>query len=93
MGYKGMMNMHAYNVLEKLPDIPDCKLMVGSAEQLAPLPVIFYKKAIPPQATPLMDNVKNMSYEDMVEGLHSGALSINDFPTTAMYFGEPVEIF
>lgn len=93
MGYRGMLNAHAKACLPQVPDIPDCNLMVGSAELLAPLPVILYKNAIPPQAIVAAKNLKDLTHEEVVAGMHAGVLSIDDFPSTSYYLGNPVEVF
>lgn len=84
-GYKKVLNAHACNVLFKKPSIPDFRCMVGSAECLAPLPVLI-QPWTPDVKQPVTDDYKNLSAEK-VSGLGEEPLSNSDFPNSGMWMG------
>lgn len=86
-----MMNRHGFNALPTRPSIPDCKLMIGAAEVLGLVPFIKQKKVLTAEAIPIVKATKDMSYEEFNEGLYSGSLEIDDFPSDSYYLGNPVE--
>ena len=62
--YRQVLNAHALNNINRMPQIPDYHLMVGSAEELAPLPLLLYSTSTVPQAV-----VNNMvTYKEMDNG-------------------------
>lgn len=86
-----MMNRHGLNTLPARPSIPDPKLMIGAAEVLGFVPFVNQKKVLPVEAVPMVKATKDMSFEEFNEGLYSGSLEIDDFPTDSYYLGNPVE--
>lgn len=90
---RSIFNTHALNQMTHLPDIPDVKLGVGSAEIHKSIPVIQYQHFVPEEAVPLVDHMKNMSHEDMQRGFMNGELSIDDFPSQSLFMGKPTEVF
>lgn len=84
-------NAHASGMIRKTPDIPDNSLMVGSSEIMATVPVVLYKKAVPPAAVPLVEHFNNMSHEDIHHGLMEGSISYEDFPGQSLFMGNPTE--
>lgn len=86
-----MMNRHGLNTLPTHPSIPDAKLMIGAAEVLGFVPFVHQKKVLPAEAVPIVKATKDMSYEEFNEGIYSGSLEIDDFPTDSYYLGNPVE--
>ena len=92
MGFmRSAANKHAMGLIKTRPDIPDQRLMVGSAECLSRMPVVIYKKAVPKEAVPLVDHFNNLSYDDVQKGLLQGSLSYEDFPGHVLYMGQPTE--
>lgn len=77
--YRGMLNQFALNTLAKRPNIPDFHLMVGSAETLAPLPLLVYENAkVPTEVIQVMNDVKGKSSEEIAEAINNNSLEVND---------------
>jgi hypothetical protein len=78
-GYKGVINQFALNTLIKQPNIPDFHLMVGSAETLAPLPLLVYATAkIPKQIVNNMNDMSDKTSEEIAESIANNNLEVND---------------
>ena len=78
-GYKGTLNKFALNTLIKAPNIPDYHLMVGSAETLAPLPLLVYENAkFPNEIVQNMNNMKSKTSEEIAEAIADNNLEVND---------------
>ena len=78
-GYKGVINQFALNALIKKPNIPDFHLMVGSAETLAPLPLLVYASAkIPSQVVDNMNDMKDKTSDEIAEAIANNNLEVND---------------
>lgn len=77
--YKQMLNKQALKNITKLPQIPDYHLMVGSAENLSPLPLLLYSSATIPQAIiENMEQYKNMDNSKIEEMINNQQLEVND---------------
>ena len=77
--YKQVLNQFALNTLIKKPNIPDFHLMVGSAENLASLPLLVYEKAkVPTEVVQVMNETKNKSSEEIAEAIANNNLEVND---------------
>lgn len=85
-GYAKVLNQHARNVMFKAPSIPDFRCMVGTAECLAPLPVLI-QPWTPDIKEPVTDDVKNLNAEK-VASLGEEPLSETDFPKSKFYMGK-----
>jgi len=78
-GYRGIINQFALNTLIKNPNIPDFHLMVGSAETLAPLPLLVYENAkVPTEVVQTLKAVSNSSSDEIAEAIANGSLEVND---------------
>lgn len=78
-GYKGIINQFALNTLIRQPNIPDFHLMVGSAETLAPLPLLVYATAkIPTQIVDNMNDMSDKTSEEIAESIANNNLEVND---------------
>ena len=78
--YRQVLDGIAVNNLVKLPNIPDYHLMVGSAECLAPLPLIIDNMSgIPNEIVQNMHDLSEMSNEDIKQSIENNELEINDF--------------
>lgn len=76
--YRKILNAQGLKNLSKLPQIPDYHLMVGSAENLGSLPIIVYEKGIPKEVSVMVQNMSEISDQEMAEKLTAGEISIND---------------
>ena len=88
--YRGIINRAGATVLLKCPEIPDAKLMVGSAENLASVPLLLYNdlsSAIPKPLTAPIDQMKN---EDVRTKLNGETLTVDDFVNNTFYVGRAV---
>ena len=78
-GYKQVLNAHALITLHKNPSIPDFHLMVGSAEDLAPLPVLLYKETlVSPEIVKNMTQFDELSNEDIEKAIADNIIEVND---------------
>ena len=78
-GYRGTIDRFALNTLIKAPNIPDYHLMVGSAETLAPLPLLVYENAkVPTEVVNNMNDLKSKTSEEIAEAIASNNLEVND---------------
>ena len=91
--YRPYVNAHGLSQLIKKPDIPDMRLMVGSAEELEPLPLMIYADLGPRQAPAVMQTYDSLSIEDVQEKIGSTSLTIDDFPGNTLYLGDPIMSF
>lgn len=78
-GYRGIINNFALNTLTKAPNIPDFHLMVGSAETLAPLPLLIYENAkVPSEVIQNMNIMKSKTSEEIADAIADNNLEVND---------------
>ena len=88
MYYRGIMNRIALQQLATVPDIPDYHLMIGSAEQLASVPVLIYQTVVPPEAKAL---IPPASREEMDTPLNGTTYTTDDFINNTFYLGNPID--
>lgn len=77
--YRQIIDKHGLQSLVKKPNIPDFHLMVGSAENISPLPLVIvntYK--IPQQVINNMEELKNLSSEEVEQAIANNNLEVND---------------
>ena len=77
--YRQVLDKFGLQSLVKQPNIPDFHLMVGSAENISPLPLIIvndYK--IPKQVVNNMEALKNVSSEEISKAIADNNLEVND---------------
>lgn len=78
-GYRGTLNQFALKTLIKAPNIPDFHLMVGSAETLAPLPLLVYENAkVPTEIVKNMNDMKSKTSEEIADAIENNNLEVND---------------
>jgi hypothetical protein len=89
-GYQKFLSAIAYyKVLEKPPNIPDFKLMVGSAETLQSLPLAIYKDYLPKQGQALVRPLQELPAEQVDPKLSGILYTPNDFIYNDFFLGEP----
>lgn len=77
--YRGIINQFALNTLIKNPNIPDFHLMVGSAETLAPLPLLVYENAkVPNEVVQTMKAVAEKDSNEIADAIANNNLEVND---------------
>ena len=77
--YRNILDAFALKTLAKMPNIPDFHLMVGSAEEHSPMPLLVYEKSVLPSQ--LVNNFKvtqNMTNEEIESAIANGQLEVND---------------
>ena len=79
MAYRQILNGFAMKSLSKMPNIPDYRLMVGSAEDLASLPTLVQANYIPSNLLAMQADVSKLSNEEIANGIENGTLEVNDF--------------
>ena len=89
--YKNVLNAIALSQMPLVPDIPDFHLMVGSAEELAPLPLLIYQQYHNYNIKPLMEPTNNLSKEKVDLPLEGTEYTVDDFVTNTFYLGNPID--
>ena len=77
--YRQVIDKFGLQSLVKQPNIPDFHLMVGSAENISPLPLIIvntYK--IPQQVINNMEELKEIDSETIANAIANNNLEVND---------------
>lgn len=69
--------------------IPDPRLMVGSAESLAPQPVLIYKDMTNASYNILTKQLNQIDETKAQYGISDGEFSPDDFVQNTFYLGEP----
>lgn len=87
--YKPIVNAIGLDRLIRPIDIPDMRLMVGSAECLEPLPLLIYQDVTTTQGNPLMKPYKDLTLEEAAEKIGESGLTVDDFPGNTLYLGDP----
>ena len=83
----------SYMALRQMPlkaEIPDFRLMVGSAESMHSLPITLYKDFYGKQAKALIEPMKNLSAEQVDPTLVGVTYEPDDFVYNTFYLGEPL---
>lgn len=89
--YRNIIDRQALNVVRKNPDIPDYHLMVGQAEQLAPLPILVYQDYMTAEVAKMLPKTADMTAEEVQRKLKTGELTIDDFFQNVYPLGNPIE--
>ena len=77
--YMSILNRHALNQLLNPVEIPDHKLMIGSAETLAPQSVLISQATIPKDVAENLRHLEGLTDEEVHDAINDGILEINDF--------------
>ena len=89
--YQKILNAIALKQIKKEPHIPDMRLMVGSAEQLMPMPIFIYQNYMGDIPKALQQPINNLKIEDIQTGFNSGALTPDDFVNNTYFIGNPID--
>lgn len=93
MGYRNIIDAFALQSVSKMPDIPDYHLMIGSAEEHAPLPLMLYARAnVPKQIVQGWDTLKEVTNEDMEYLINNQQLEVNDMNWNMALIGNGLEV-
>lgn len=88
--YRKFLNSVGLMVRTKNPDIPDHKLMVGSAEDHTSQPAMVYRDYKTPAYKTLSDPLASISGPDGVAASQVGTVyEPDDFVRNTFYLGEP----
>ena len=88
--YRGIIDNIGYHVRIKPPEIPDMRLMVGTAENLASVPLILYNDFntyIPKVLQQPIDQMKN---EDVTKQIDGTQFTVDDFVNNTFFLGDAV---
>lgn len=88
--YGAYLNGIALSIKTKVPQIPDYKLMVGSAEDLSSQPVLIYKDVTNPTYNMLTKQLANLPNDAVSEDLIGTIYEPDDFVNETFWLGEPV---
>lgn len=86
--YRQFLNNIAYERLTTKADIPDFKLMVGSAENLTPLPTLIYRDYFGADAKALIEPFKKMPAEKVDPQLVGITYTPDDFVNNTIFLGQ-----
>ena len=79
MDYMSMLNLHAFNQLTHLIDVPDHHLMIGSAEDLTPQIAEISQAVIPKDVAENLRHLDGLTDEEVNEAIQNNILEVNDF--------------
>ena len=88
MTYKQNINRQAYNVINKLPDMPDYHLMIGDAEELKTVPVLVAKTYVPKYAVKTQADISTATDDEISFMLENNIIEVNDLNANVMSIGE-----
>ena len=77
--YMSLLNLHALKQLVHPVDFPDVRLMIGSAETLAPQLVLISQASIPKDVTENLRHLESLTDEEVHDAIDNGILEVNDF--------------
>ena len=78
MAYKQTLNAFALKQLNKPVQIPDYHLMVGSAENLEPLPIMITKQYVPKEVVIKQADLSKLTDEEIENAINDNVLEVND---------------
>ena len=79
MEYRQTLDRIALSVLNRSPDIPDYHLMVGTAEELAPLAVLITQHEVPKEVAQSVTKLNDLDNDTVAKLVDEQSLAINDF--------------
>ena len=79
MEYRQTLDRIALAVLNRSPDIPAYHLMVGTAEDLAPLPVLIPHHEVPKEVAQSLTKLNDLDNDTVAKLVDEQSLEINDF--------------
>lgn len=88
MAYRQNLDRFALQSVNKMPNIPDYHLMVGSAEDLGSLPLLIYKNAsVPKEIAENIQTMQNLNSDDIAEAIANNTLEVNDLNGNMAFLG------
>ena len=87
--YQQFLNFMGLKAKTKIAVIPDPRLMVGSAESLAPQSVLIYKNMTNASYNILTKQLNQIDETKAQYGISDGEFSPDDFVQNTFYLGEP----
>lgn len=92
MSYRQVIDAFALQSVSKLPEIPDFHLMVGTAEELCPLPLMIYADAkVPKQIVQGWESLKDVEDTQIEQLINSQQLEVNDLNMNLALMGNGLE--
>ena len=88
--YFQFLNLHALRAKMNTAMIPDPKLMIGTAEDLSPQPVLVYKDMTDAHYSILTKQLENLDSQRVEYGISQGEFEPDDFVSNTYYIGDPV---
>ena len=93
MDYMALLNLHAFNQLVHPVDVPDNRLMIGTAETLAPQKVLISQATIPKEVAENLRQLERLTDEEVHDAINNGILEINDFNGNTAIVEEMLGVF
>ena len=91
--YMAMLNLHAFNQLVHPVEVPDNRLMIGTAETLAPQSVLISQATIPKDVADNLRHLEGLTEEEVHDAINDGILEINDFNGNTAIVEEMLGVF
>ena len=88
--YRGIIDNIGLNVRVKKPYIPDYHLMIGTAENLASVPLLLYNDFNTYIPKPLQKPIEQMKLEDVTMKLDGVQYTTDDFVNNTFFIGNAV---
>lgn len=87
MAYRNIINGIALGVLLKNPDMPDYRLMIGTAEHLDSVPLLISQTKIPSKVAESMEEKNTLSNDALEKAIANNTLEINDVSDSGAILG------
>ena len=88
MGYRSIIDGIALSQIQRVPDIPDYHLMIGSAEELSPQPVTIYTQAkVPKEIVSGWETLNKRTNEELQQAIADGTIEVDDLASQVHFMG------
>lgn len=77
--YMQMLNAHALSQIKRKPDVPDWRLMIGTAEDLTPQPVLIQQYQIPKEVANNLTKLNQLNNDEIALAIDNNILEVNDY--------------
>lgn len=91
-GYKErILNGHGLKALIKSPEMPNTNLAIGGDDTMSSVPLLIFCDQHLPIPAPVLDNIKNMSYEQVAEKGKADIVTLDNFVTDDFQLGDAIQ--
>lgn len=90
MGYRQTLDRFGLQSLTTTVQIPDYRLMIDTAEDLAPIPLLIFEDLYSKYVVEQMQKNAKMTPEEINKAIQNNEMEINDFYGNSMFIGNPL---